>query len=69
MINSGFPPPRIDSYRDRGDTWEDPGTSMDTDSSSTSVSSGVGDTNTDEVGALGAALVEALKQAGRESDN
>ena len=69
LINSGFPPPRIDSYRDRSDSWEDPATPIGIDNSSTSASENVANTNTDEVGALGAALVEALKQAGRESDN
>ena len=71
LINSGFPPPRIDSYRDRSDSWSDPETSIGIDNSSTSTSASedVANTNTDEVGALGAALVEALKQAGRESDN
>ena len=67
LINSGFPPPRIDSYRDRSDSWDDPGVPIDV--SSTSASEDAANTNTDEVGALGAALVEALKQAGRESDN
>ena len=69
LINSGFPPPRIDSYRDRNDSWEDPATPIGIDNSSTSASENLANTNTDEVGALGAALVEALKQAGRESDN
>ncbi len=64
LVNSGFPAPRIDSHHDGA---------MDSESSTViaaPVDAAVVEPETDdeEVGALGAALMEALKEAGRESD-
>ncbi len=67
LVNSGYPAPRIDSRHDGA---------IEADAASTEAAAPVAaatavaepEADDEEVGALGAALMEALKEAGRESD-
>lgn len=70
LISAGFPAPRTDSRHDGGAADTAPVPSSPVPSSPVGASSLADDDDddADEVGALGAALMEALKEAGRESD-
>jgi hypothetical protein len=70
LISAGFPAPRTDSRHDGGAGDIAPSPSLSAPSSPAVASSLADDDDddADEVGALGAALMEALKEAGRESD-
>jgi len=63
LVNSGFPAPRIDSRHDGG-------AELSPAPAAPAVAAAIAEPDDDdeEVGALGAALMEALKEAGRESD-
>jgi len=67
LANSGFPVPRVDSRQNDG--AEAASSAMETVAPA-AVATAVTEPEPDdeEVGALGAALMEALKEAGRESD-
>lgn len=66
LVNSGYPAPRIDSRHD-GAIESEPA-SMEAPAPVAAAAVAEPETDDEEVGALGAALMEALKEAGRESD-
>ena len=64
LVNSGFPAPRIDSRHD-GAVEAVPAAAETVAPAAVAIEP---ENDDEEVGALGAALMEALKEAGRESD-
>ena len=67
LVNSGFPAPRIDSRHD-GAAEAAPAAMESAAPAAVATASAEPEPDDEEVGALGAALMEALKEAGRESD-
>jgi DNA-directed RNA polymerase subunit alpha len=65
LVNSGFPAPRIDSRHDGAMDAAAVETAM---AAPTATAAAEPEADDEEVGALGAALMEALKEAERESD-
>jgi len=67
LVTAGFPAPRTDSRVD-GAVGEMPAAAVAVEDAPAAPAAEADETDDDEVGALGAALMEALKEAGRESN-
>ncbi len=64
LVENGFPAPRVDSRRPAGQEESAPAPAGETPATGDAE----GEEDEDEVGALGAALMEALKEAGRDGE-